>query len=112
LVHAWRVWSAGLSAGAEPLWGHTVLWWARMGKLLQFVAGLVVVLDIVGPNRLRSVGKRAGASLRDVRAVLVRLRSSPERTLNGAIRAAAGLFLVCLNALLLVLLVRQPPLVV
>lgn len=35
-----------------------MLWWARIGKLLQFAGGAAVVLDLVGPERLRRTGTR------------------------------------------------------
>lgn len=55
--HAWSVWATGSSASQLPLWGHTVMWWARLGKVLSFVAGIVVVLDLIGPSRLRNLGR-------------------------------------------------------
>jgi len=40
------------------LWGMPLLWWGRLGKVLEFTAGLVVVLDLVGPEPLRALGRR------------------------------------------------------
>jgi hypothetical protein len=50
--HAWQIWAAGQNLQSYWLLGHQVLWWGRMGKVLDFGAGLVVVLDIIGPRRL------------------------------------------------------------
>ncbi|GAA2917662.1 hypothetical protein Acy02nite_92350 [Actinoplanes cyaneus] len=80
------------------------MWWARAGKIMQFVAGLAVILDLVGPDRLRVAGKRMGTALGSVRNYLIGFRSSPERTLNGAIQTAGGAFLVSIGALMLFLL--------
>jgi hypothetical protein len=41
------------------LWGMPILWWGRIGKLAEFTAGLVVVLDLIGPDRLRAFGLRS-----------------------------------------------------
>src|SRR5262245_14209686 len=57
LWDVWSVWWSGRSAGGMPLWGMTVLWWGRVGKLMQFSAGLTVILDLVGPDRLRHMGR-------------------------------------------------------
>ncbi|MFI6789517.1 hypothetical protein ACIBG4_19550 [Nonomuraea sp. NPDC050383] len=50
---------------------HPAAWWlAKSGKLLQFLAGLAVALDLVGRERLRSAHKRATrqrALLREIR---------------------------------------------
>ncbi|WP_238008456.1 hypothetical protein KZZ52_22965 [Dactylosporangium sp. AC04546] len=104
LVRAGRIWVEGRSASAEPLWGKTVLWWARAGKILQFAAGLVVILDLIGPERLRGVGRRTGEQAAAVRAQLIRMRAMPEQTPNGAVHMAFGVFLFGINAFLLVLL--------
>ncbi|GAA0513773.1 hypothetical protein GCM10009533_10830 [Saccharopolyspora spinosporotrichia] len=36
-----------------------ILWWDRAGKGLQFVAGLVVLIDIYGPKRLEALRDRS-----------------------------------------------------
>ena len=49
------------------MWGWPLLAWGRLGKVLQFLAGLTVVLDLVGPDRLRAFGGRLrGQSWRQV----------------------------------------------
>ena len=35
-----------------------MLAWGRLGKVFEFVAGLTVVLDLIGPDRLRTFGGR------------------------------------------------------
>lgn len=55
----WRVWWSGRPTTTVTLCGVPMLWWGRVGKLLQFVAGLAVVLDLVEPERLRAVGAHA-----------------------------------------------------
>ncbi|NJP35847.1 hypothetical protein [Micromonospora thermarum] len=55
---AWAAWFAG-SATGRTLWSLPVPWWGRVGKVLQFVAGLAVILDLIGPSRLLAVGAYA-----------------------------------------------------
>jgi hypothetical protein len=45
-------WWNGEQVGASPLFGSTVLFWGRVGKLLQFAAGLVGVAKLA---RIRDV---------------------------------------------------------
>lgn len=59
------------------MWGLPLLWWARFGKLLQFVGGIVVVLDLIGPRRLRELGAR-----------VKRLRQRIKHTEPGLLMAA------------------------
>jgi hypothetical protein len=40
LGDAWFQWWDGTQVGALPLFGATVLFWGRLGKVLQFAAGL------------------------------------------------------------------------
>lgn len=54
----WVRWWSGEKVDGAHLWGLPVLAWARIGKGLQFAAGLTVVLDLVGPDRLRAFGQR------------------------------------------------------
>ncbi len=38
----------------DLIFGIKILWWGRIGKLLQFVSGLVIVTDLIGTDRIRS----------------------------------------------------------
>lgn len=59
LLELVNLWLSGQSVAGLDLWGLPVVWWARFGKLAQFTAGLTVVLDLIGPERLRAFGDRA-----------------------------------------------------
>lgn len=56
LFDAWRLWWEGHSVLDLELWGLEITWWGRIGKVLQFVGALTVVLDIIGPERLLAFG--------------------------------------------------------
>jgi hypothetical protein len=66
-LEVWSVWSAGGSTTSMSLWGLSLLWWGRIGKLMEFAAGLAVVLDLIKPESLRVFGDRTGALWRRYR---------------------------------------------
>lgn len=72
----WRAWWSGRQTTTVALCGVPMLWWGRVGKLLQFVAGLAVLLDLVGPERLRAVGARAGDRLETLRVEVKERRAA------------------------------------
>ncbi|WP_166664541.1 hypothetical protein [Actinophytocola oryzae] len=49
-IEAWRTWWTGANVNKFELWGLPVPVWARVGKVLQFMAGLAIVLDLIGPE--------------------------------------------------------------
>lgn len=57
LLEAWRLWGQGSQLESATLWGLSLLWWGRIGKLLQFAGALTVVLDLIGPGPLRRAGE-------------------------------------------------------
>jgi hypothetical protein len=65
LASAWSMWAQGHHLESYWILGHQVFWWGRVGKVLEFVAGSVVVADIIGPDRLDTasteIGKAKGA---------------------------------------------------
>jgi hypothetical protein len=58
----WERWAGGEQLADTRLWGWPLLGWGRLGKVFQFLAGLTIVLDLIGPEPLRAFGAR----LRDV----------------------------------------------
>jgi len=60
------------------MWGLPILWWGRIGKILQFSGGAVVVLDLIGPERIVQLAERSKGRLKALRAEAVkRLRAHP-----------------------------------
>ncbi len=53
---AWSIWSSGAHADELPLWGSTVIYWGRVGKVAEFVAALVVIAELVGREHLNRYG--------------------------------------------------------
>jgi hypothetical protein len=54
---AWKLWSSGKLTDDFLLYGIRLLWWGRIGKGLELIGGLTIVLDIIGPERLRLLGR-------------------------------------------------------
>jgi hypothetical protein len=51
---AWRHWIAGERLEDACLYGVQVLWLDRVGKILSAIAGLVIAVDIIGEERLKT----------------------------------------------------------
>jgi len=57
LLELWQVWWAGQGVCPDlQFLGQSIRWWTRLGKLSQFMAGLTIVIDIIGPVRMRRFG--------------------------------------------------------
>ena len=57
-------WFKGAHVDNSVLWGLKILWWGRIGKGAEFLAATVIVMEILGPERVRAFGR----SLRPVAA--------------------------------------------
>ena len=56
---AWSAWADGIDIRQRVLWGLEIYWWARASKIATLVAGFVVILDIIGAERVEEwVNKR------------------------------------------------------
>ncbi|MEU4331132.1 hypothetical protein [Nonomuraea dietziae] len=61
-LEAWQMWFAGDPALKDAtMHGLGTLWWGRFGKIAAFFGGMTVVLDIIGPARIRGYGARLRA---------------------------------------------------
>ncbi len=63
----WSTWLNGHQVQDQVLWGASLLFWGRIGKVLEFVAGLVAVVDLLDPDKLRRHGAAARERLRQRR---------------------------------------------
>lgn len=54
LIEAWNLWWSGQQLTDHTLYGVSMIWLGRGGKFLSFIAGFAIILDIIGPDRLRS----------------------------------------------------------
>lgn len=74
-LEAWRLWFSGKPLTGTHLWGLNIIWWGRIGKILEFVAAYSIITEIVGERRLREYGK----SLRNL---------IPKKTISNTLRSA------------------------
>jgi hypothetical protein len=49
---AWQYWFASEELSQIHVLGHSIHSWGRVGKILEGMAGLVIVIDVIGPERL------------------------------------------------------------
>jgi hypothetical protein len=56
LFEAWGKWARGDLTEQAQLWGMSILWWGRIGKLTGLAAALTIIAEIVGAERLRAFG--------------------------------------------------------
>ncbi|WP_304454442.1 hypothetical protein [Nocardiopsis sp. YSL2] len=62
LTDAWALWWSGQQLTDHTLYGAPVLWLGRAGKMLAFLAGCTIVLDIIGSERLIAWGEQIQTS--------------------------------------------------
>lgn len=53
---AWKLWLTGDLPSDVMIWGVSIFWWGRIGKIMQFVGAITIVADIIGPERIRDFG--------------------------------------------------------
>ncbi|MGI5288356.1 hypothetical protein ACQEVF_34150 [Nonomuraea polychroma] len=58
LIQAWDMWWDDAQVNDHTLYGWSILALGRAGKVLAFVAGMTVVLDLVDPERIRKLGAK------------------------------------------------------
>ena len=57
-LDVYRVWKAGHNTGECALWGKSMLWWGRIGKLVTLLSALAIIAEFLGPTRRRNVGQK------------------------------------------------------
>lgn len=56
LIEAWKIWLSGDLPADTVLWGIRLLWWERIGKLMQVIGATTIIADIIGPEDIRQFG--------------------------------------------------------
>ena len=67
LFGAWHLWLSGKPLTGLKLWGVNIIWWGRIGKILEFLAAYAVIVEIAGSVRLQRYGKSFGIWFREAR---------------------------------------------
>ena len=52
LGEAWAAWFSGEDIRLSSLWGVQVLWWGRIGKIIQLCVVLLGAIELIGAKRL------------------------------------------------------------
>jgi len=56
LLYAWVKWSAGEKlADGTLLWGIKMLWWGRIGLIVQIIGAAMVVFDLLSLDRVKKI---------------------------------------------------------
>lgn len=55
---AWQLWLDGRSTIGNDLLGLPMIWWGRAGKILSFISGAAIVVDLLGSEKLARYGAR------------------------------------------------------
>jgi hypothetical protein len=56
IIQAWKLWLLGNLQPDYMLWGINLFIWGRIGKIVQFIAALAIIAEIIGPDKLRAFG--------------------------------------------------------
>ncbi|PSN17972.1 hypothetical protein C7271_14950 [filamentous cyanobacterium CCP5] len=56
LIEAWSIWLSGDLPDSTLLWGISILWWERIGKIMQVLGATTIIADIIGPEEIRKFG--------------------------------------------------------
>ncbi|WP_096595782.1 hypothetical protein [Calothrix sp. NIES-2098] len=56
-LEAWQLWFSGQQTSSYLLWGMQILWWGRIGKVIQLISALTILAEIIGAERIRKFGK-------------------------------------------------------
>jgi hypothetical protein len=51
------------------LYGKQIIWWGRAGKILEFIAALTIIAEIIGPEKMRNFGKSLHAKSTMVKVI-------------------------------------------
>jgi hypothetical protein len=57
-LEAWGLWWQGIDLKPMQLYGFPMIWVGRIAKIATFIAGLTILLDIVGPDRIFEYSNR------------------------------------------------------
>ena len=52
----WKLWLSDNLPADAVLWGISIFWWERIGKVMQFLGATTIVADIIGPEKIRKFG--------------------------------------------------------
>ncbi len=55
-IEAGKLWLSNNLSSDAMLWGISIFWWERIGKVMQFLGAATIIADIIGPEKIRYFG--------------------------------------------------------
>jgi hypothetical protein len=92
VFEAVKLWFSGEVPRQFTMWGHPVVFWDRLGQVMEFVGALAVVVDLLGAERLSAIATELREWSRDPAMRPTNLLARPRVALVGivAISLVAG----------------------
>src|SRR5215475_12392855 len=92
VFEAVKLWFAGDTPKNLTMWGHPLVFWDRLGQVMEFVGALAVVIDLLGAERLSAIAGELREWTRDPEMRPTNLLVRPRAALIGiaAISFVAG----------------------
>jgi hypothetical protein len=93
VLQAVTLWFTGETSKHLTLWGHPLVFWDRLGQVMEFVGALAVVIDLLGADRLSVIASELREWTQDPEVRPANLLARPRVALIGiaAISIVAGL---------------------
>jgi hypothetical protein len=93
LFSAWGLWFGNHLDEQATMYGIKMLTWSRTGKILQFLGAAMIVVDIIGPKKLRAWAAMLG-KIRSIRLGLTAIVRLKIRSVVYVAVLALALFLL------------------
>ena len=58
LVEAWTYWRQATPLTGHTLWGEPILWLGRYGKIAQFFGAALIIVEIIGKDKINKLGNK------------------------------------------------------
>ena len=97
-LHAWREWLAGHDTRHLVIQGTSILWWGRVGKVLELLGAVTVAIDLAGPTHMEQF-RSALTARRSLIISVVKRKSLPKAKIGEAVFTILA---CCVSAALIV----------
>lgn len=80
------IWFSQGFGSACLIFGISILWWGRIGKVFQFVGGITVLFELIGIAKVKEYGEELVKSISQLRKLLDELLSATLKLVGSVIR--------------------------
>jgi len=70
-TEAYNIWVSGNSLNGYAIWGISIIWLGRIGKILSFFSATTIIAEILGPDQIRQFGNSLH-NVSDFRALIIK----------------------------------------